>query len=225
MPTFKICPAHQFFGEQSCGAYALTAALFQLNAKPPAQGITLHALDLASPAHGYIANPTATLTPTQSATNFAQSLYSITGNLEINFPPPGSTNGTAQYCAHTSKMFNAPSALVYAALQFGLQTVEIHATAAAQQIFSAIQGNAGTLWSSELQILHTLHVQPAIDQPPYAPPTDTNTVDLVLVDDGKHWVAVTWSGSKAEYYDPATGTEHDWPGTKTPTGIWIRLSK
>ena len=219
MPTFKNHP-QQPQGNQSCGAYALAAALFQLEVAPPPHNITLYPLDLANTAHGYIALPTATLTPTQDQTAFAQALYPITGNLSID-----SARGTAYYGAHTTTMLNAPSALVYAAKQFGLHTVEIHATPTAQHTFEHIQCGAVSLWKSEVQILkNTLHVAPITSQA-YAPPTNTKTVDLVLVDDGEHWVAVTWSGTQAVYYDSATGQEQAWPGTKTPTGIWIRLSK
>ena len=208
--------------DQSCGAYALAAALSQLGVAPPLHNITLHSLD-ANPVHGYIANPTETLTPTQDQTAFAQALYQITGNLSITLPN-ATTHGTAHYGAHTTSMHNAPSALVYAAQQFGLHTVEIHATPAGQHMFENIQCGGVSLWNNEAQILNTLHVAP-IMSPAYAPPTNTNTVDLVLVDDGEHWVAVTWSGTQAVSYDSDTGTVQAWLGTKTPTGIWIRLSK
>jgi len=222
----------------SCGAFALAAALSDLKNLP------LKRLDTNNIVNRYTIN---TITPA----NFATSIYEITGCLLLQgnplnpLPPP---TATYQYLAPVQDM-NPPSALAYVASKMGILPAHIfvYYNNQAAQMFQAYAvtnpGTVGNLLNNEINIIGTA---PVYGNP--VGPTDyialpgPNQVDLLLVGNYDHWVAINAN----QIYDPATGfvgayiTTPNLIGAGNPLtqlsynngaihntnfcGVWIRMS-
>lgn len=206
----------------SCGAFALAAAMAEFNPNSLINGLDVNNLGL-----GYtLFNPAP----------FAQSLYQFTGNLLLDF---ATGQATYQYQSPAQDM-NAPSALVVTALNLGVADNQIRVlyTAGGNTMFGAItvtNNGAGTnLLQTETALIAQTQVH-VVGPTPYVLPAN-NEVHLLVVNNGTHWLALT----NNEVYDPGTGFVGPYQSTVNPvtitynnggivtqcsfTGIWIEFA-
>lgn len=185
---------------QKCGAYALAAALNQLRIFTPntmINPVVLNKIDTNNPAHGYAGGASITVADQLGSIQFADKLYGVTGCLNLN-----RQDASAMYvdAPDDNKTQNPASALVYVAKQFGVQNIVISYTESLRNTFQQINvlnpNSAGdTLFTVEEQIITRLGYQSRlVTNSEYRYPTKANEVDIVLVNEGTHWVAITWAG-------------------------------
>jgi len=165
----------------SCGAFAVASVLAQLGHVPWSNN--------AHPAEGE---------PTQ----FAEQIYQVTGNLEINFQTAQATYG---YTDPVSGR-NSPSKMVYEAGVNGIdkRRMIVKYNNGADQTFQAItvmnaDANGASLLEYETDLIVpdlAYEVGPLDYTTPFP-----NEVHIVLVNDNQHWIVV----AKELLYDPASG--------------------
>ncbi len=175
----------------SCGAFALAAALVHLNrATVPA---LLDAANLKSNGWGQLAPK-----------NLALAIYQTTGCLNIN---TGIVPRTATYqYANPVVNMNPPSALLYMAAKHGVKEANISYNAAAQAFFTATgvtNASAGglNLLEMETDIIHTPFYANITAPVNYNRLPVANEVHLILVNNYSHWVVI----SNNELYNPGNG--------------------
>jgi hypothetical protein len=206
----------------SCGAFALAAALTEVNPNGLING-----LDVNNLGNGYsLFNPEP----------FAQCLYQFTGNLSLNFL---TGQATYQYQSPAADM-NSPSAIVTSAINFGVAANQIRVlyTTDGNNLFGAItvtnNGAGANLLQTETTLLAQANVN-VVGPTPYVLPVN-NQVHLLVVNNGTHWIALT----KNAVYDPATGFVGAYQSAANPvtityqngglvtvcnfTGIWIEFA-
>jgi hypothetical protein len=182
---------------KECGAYALAAALNQLRIFTPNTTISpvvLGRIDTNNPCHGY-GGPSITVENHLNANQFASTLYGVTGNLILNLP-----GGAATYVntPNSSITQNPASALIYVARKFGVRNIVISYTESLRDTFQQIHvtnenSTDDKLFLVEERIITSLGYQSRIvTNSEYLYPTSANEVDIVLVNGGTHWVAITW---------------------------------
>jgi hypothetical protein len=205
-------------GNNSCGAFALAAALSDLKNLPLKRLDTLHV------ANRYSSNTT---TPA----NFATSLYQITGCLLLqgnplppHNPPP---SATYQYMNPVQNM-NPPSALAYVACKNGVQPANIFVkyNNVASNLFQAYPvtngGTIGSLLANEISIIGTAPIYGnPVGITDYIALPGANQAHLLLVGNFDHWVALNAN----EIYDPATGFVGPYVTTPHPVNAQNPLTR
>lgn len=228
----------------SCGAFALAAALVNFDlADQTTQACLLNTADLKK---GYTASgPSVVYSGAASA--FAESIYQVTGNLLLG------TDATYEYDTPTNVNMNPPSALVYVATLFGHPpgTIAVKYTGAGMGLFEPLgvtnKGWGANLFATEINLLSLIAGSSAMviaGPMDYAgKPKTEGFVQIVLVNDGGHWLAI----SNNQLYNPGdgyvgnyqlaidqdnvsfeyiTGVEPDQKTNKYVfSGIWIELPK
>jgi hypothetical protein len=173
----------------SCGAFALAAALDHIGVAN-----IMNVLDTANLANGFTQ-------PGPQA--FAQSIYQVTGCLDIDF---GALTATYQYQAPVADT-NPPSALAYMAVQSGAAAgnVLIRYNNAAFVAFAAIAvlnaGGAGNLLATEINLINAPAFGNVVGPINYLALPAPGEAHLLLVSGNTHWIAI----NNLEVYDPATG--------------------
>ena len=187
--------------ENSCGAFALAAALCNFVLVPQTQQALL--LNTANLATGYN-QPGHAVSNTGSPTAFAESIYVITGNLSFGI-------GVANYqYSELVSNINPPSALVYIATLFGFapNRIAVRYTNAGMEMFQALAvtntGTGGSLLNTEIGLLNGINNNQGMI---IAGPMDYENVptamqvQLILVNRGRHWLAI----NSTQLYDPGNG--------------------
>jgi hypothetical protein len=224
----------------SCGAFALAAALenFALAPQQP-QADLLNTDDLTQ---GYTHQPGAQISNEGGAEAFATAIYQVTGNLLLGFG-----DATYRYTAPVTNM-NPPSALVYVATLFGYPTnqIAVFYTNEGSALFSPIPvlnpGAGSNLLDTEIELLGRINngggmiIAGPTDYLAVPPPD--GKVQIVLVQQGQHWLAI----NHTQLYDPGTGFVGAYTLTDTDgdlsfnyttdevvrendfSGIWIELT-
>jgi hypothetical protein len=140
---------------------------------------------------------------TGGAGAFAQGIYQVTGNLLL------SNSATYEYLTPVSDM-NPPSALVYVAVLFGYgpNHIAVRYSNAGMEIFDAVQvtnnGTGGSLLNTEIDLLTIINQNQGmiiVGPVNYNGLPDATHVQVVLVQNGQHWIAV----NSTQLYDPGTG--------------------
>lgn len=244
MPTLAYT-GKQSTGSKECGAYALTACLLALRKIPTQTTSLTYILPTVETQSGdtmdsgKVIMRTANVPPSAVKEDLtdpcAQEIYKITGLLQDEedvkkdvhvdkqaknpriYPPVYSND--PDY-----KGLNPASALAWVAAQLGC-TVAVW-------VDQNVQATLNQLYPREEPLLKGMQAPPSnisfvIDD--IEPDLPDGAVRLVLVNDGKHWLA---QDSKLRYYDPATGaiTEdlpddyYDDEGNENITGCYITLS-
>jgi hypothetical protein len=184
----------------SCGAYALAAALENFGLAQQTHQANL--LNTANLATGYSQAGPA-VSNTEGAGAFAASIYQVTGNLLL------SNTAIYEYLVPVSDM-NPPSALVYVATLFGYSPnhIAVRYTNAGMATFDALQvtnnGTGGSLLNTEIDLLTIINQNQGmiiVGPVNYNGIPDATHVQIVLVQNGQHWIAV----NNAQLYDPGTG--------------------
>lgn len=197
-PDFSGIAQPEF--SQLCGAYVLAAALNQLRIYRPNTAINpvgLSKIDTNNPSNGYTANASITVQNQLNPIQFANTLYTVTGSLNLN------QDSTAEYVnnPNVERTQNPVSALVYVAKKFGVPSIVVSYTESLRDTFQQFdvtnQGSAGdNLFMVEEQIVTALGYRSRlVTNSEYLYPTSANQVDIVLVNGGAHWVAITWEGA------------------------------
>ena len=174
----------------SCGAFALAAALSHLN-----HAQLTNKLNAADVSQGFsVPDPQG----------FAQSIYQVTGNLFIDFVHG---NATYRYQAPVADM-NPPSALAFMAVLHGVDpnNININYNQVADLAFNSINvlnnGGAGNLLDTETAIINIPPVLGNIHGPVnYDALPGPGKAHLLLVNNKQHWIVI----NDQHVYDPATG--------------------
>lgn len=173
----------------SCGAFALGAALEHIGLAH-----TTNVLDTANLVNGFNQ-------PGPQA--FAQSIYQVTGCIDIDF---AALTATYQYQAPVANT-NPPSAILYMAVELGANPANIltRYNNAAGAAFGAIHvlnpGAAGTLLNTEINLINPPALGNVNGPVNYLALPVGGEAHILLVNGNTHWIVI----SNNQLYDPATG--------------------
>ncbi len=187
-------------GSYSCGGYALAAALCNLTPtnQLPTQLKEAKALETQG-LKGYNRAYDPGIFSKESLTSFAESIYKITGNLELVY------NQYSAIYQYYHPATSSPSALVHVASLFDNTGQRISFNFINNSIGKIVYSSMAVelnddeirLFDAEIMLMGEIKIN---EQDNYQPPTTSQT-HLILVNRGLHWIAINHN----QLYDPETG--------------------